>query len=235
MILEKEALKFYSCLEENEVLLIKEYRDNMEEEANIELKNIKEKVYQEYDIFKETKDIKTFNNFIKNVGKSKYFSLFDSNYFGVYSTIKTFKTYLKGNLMFLLPFIGLSIGTIISSVLLSTSILLLGFSITLLISFLEYYLKNDKEFKKMDQYLFENFETESFKKYFNYYMEEKSISLKNMIILKKILKEDVLKRIMLDKKGDIIYSDIEYEIRSIEKKYEERILKKNVDEIYNTL
>lgn len=215
---------------------IKEYEYNFNCELNLIENNIKKEVENQYQLLMQTNDLKSCKNNLSQLGKSKYFTLFDINHDYFLSTVKPLKKYYKDNIILLFPLLALT-ASIASSgyFMLSAAIAIISAGFFSLFSFMEYKHKNKKYLKYIRKYIESEYENEQFQRNLLRHMEEQNVSLNNMVLLKAILDENTMKSIIYKSEGNATYEDFKYHVASIKKEIENKILKSNVDEIYSNI
>lgn len=214
------------------------YENIFKSETEKAEKNLKENIEKMLINLKENEDVEFFCNAINKLGYSKNNQMFyiDNKLF---PSMKKLKKYIHNNSVLMLPLcffslIPASLHTLLGNLvsigwIFTSALFLLGISVQ------EYKLNNKKTFEMIKKYIDSQCDGDVYKKKIEKYVEEQPVSLEGMRLLKKIIDEETMKEILYKSKGNPIYEDFSYILRNEKNKVENKVLKKNVEEIYSNI
>lgn len=235
MLKEKQTDIVLTNEEEIKFKNIELYKKAYQAEVDAVKKEVKEKVEEELALLEKTKDMNRFKESILPLCCTKYGSLFET-YLFPFSSMKKYKEYIKGNIFIAIPVSLFSVllgsnGGLLNLLLAIGWLFVVGGAL-LGASFLEYKNEDKKKLKILNKAMYERIEQSSYENSIRAYVDQKSISLENMRLIKKIFNEEIIKEILYKSKGNPTYDDFAYILKAEKNSIENKVLKKNIDKIY---
>lgn len=238
MLKEKQADIVLTNEEDSKFNNILLYERCLQQEVDLIKEDVNKEVEKQLLILESTKNTKNFKNNLSSLCCTKYSSLFGINNFSFYS-MKKYKEYVKANIALAFPLSSFSFLFASNNTLLSYFFAAGWFIVAMCLffgfSYYEYKSKNKKILEEIKKQIHEKKASSSYYDNIKMYFQEKPVSLEHMKILKKIIPEETMKEILYESKGNPQYDNFNYIVLSEKNKIENKILKKNVEEIYSNI